>query len=85
VRQMITRCPHCGVTLRKFKTPVVLFSPSVAFGRISPDSRFAGAGRFSSSPWRRRAGRVRHCGVTATVERELLRPDRSVLRWGSSR
>ncbi len=23
MRQMITRCPHCGVTLRKFKTPVV--------------------------------------------------------------
>lgn len=36
MRRMITRCPNCGVTLRRFKTPVVLFTPSAALGRISP-------------------------------------------------
>jgi predicted RNA-binding Zn-ribbon protein involved in translation (DUF1610 family) len=36
MRRMITRCPNCGVTLRKYKTPVVLFSPSAALGRMSP-------------------------------------------------
>lgn len=36
MRRMITRCPNCGVMLRKYKTPVVLFSPSPALGRISP-------------------------------------------------
>lgn len=36
MRRMITRCPNCGVTLRKYKTPVVLFSPNAALGRMSP-------------------------------------------------
>jgi hypothetical protein len=85
VRQMITRCPHCGVTLRKFKTPVVLFSPSVAFGRISPlkvrRCRPLLILASEEAGWTRSA----LSGVTATVESELLRPDRSILRWGSSR
>lgn len=36
MRRMITRCPNCGVMLRKNKAPVVLFSPSAALGKLSP-------------------------------------------------